>query len=87
MIARCENPNHPAYDYYGGRGITVCDEWRTSFDCFLADVGEKPSPELTLERINNDGNYEPGNCKWATFGENQKNRRRSRPTEYDPDPL
>lgn len=73
MKARCSNPNVPGYHRYGGRGITVCPQWLT-FQGFLADMGERPSPEHTLDRINNDGNYEPGNVRWATRKEQSRNR-------------
>lgn len=76
MIQRCTNPNNAKYSYYGGRGIKVCARWLASFADFLADVGERPSPKLTLDRFpNNDGNYEPGNVRWATWSEQMRNRR------------
>jgi hypothetical protein len=65
MIDRCYNPNNPKYHLYGGRGITVCDHWRDSFENFLADMGPKPSLRLSIHR-KNDGNYEPSKCIWAT---------------------
>lgn len=75
MIQRCLNKNRKKYPNYGGRGIKVCDRWRLSFIDFLADMGRKPSPKHSLDRINNDGNYEPGNCKWSTNKEQSNNRR------------
>lgn len=75
MIQRCENPRHNSFPRYGGRGIQVCERWRKSFADFLADVGERPSG-MTLDRWpNSDGNYEPGNVRWATLSEQQRNRR------------
>jgi hypothetical protein len=65
MKSRCNVPKNPSYRHYGGRGITVCDEWSKSFPTFLKDVGARPSKYYSLERINNDGNYEPGNVVWA----------------------
>ena len=75
MINRCRNPNDSHWEYYGGRGIKVCDRWH-DFQNFLADMGESP-PRLTLERVDNDGDYEPTNCVWDTM-EVQSNNRRSR---------
>lgn len=77
MIARCHNPKHPQYANYGGRGISVCARWRESFENFSADMGQKPSPDHSLDRKDNDGNYEPGNVRWTTRTEQMLNTRRS----------
>lgn len=79
MINRCTNPRNDSYEYYGGRGITVCRRWRT-FENFLADMGERP-PGLTIERKNNNKGYFPSNCGWATRREQIANRRRARKAE------
>lgn len=73
MWQRCTNPDNPGYSNWGGRGIKVCERWR-SFENFLADMGTKPSG-YTIERIDNDGNYEPGNCTWIPKSEQWKNKR------------
>jgi hypothetical protein len=77
MRLRCLDPRDQQYPWYGARGIRVCDEWRESFDAFLRDVGPRPSPSHSLDRIENDGNYEPGNVRWATKQEQALNTRRN----------
>jgi len=73
---RCLNPKSRSFVWYGARGITVCDEWRDSFQAFYDYVGPRPSRELSIDRKNNDGNYEPGNVRWATASEQARNQRR-----------
>jgi len=73
MVARCENKKNGRYHRYGGRGIKVCSRWRDNFEVFLADMGERPSSKHTIERLDNDGDYEPGNCVWATRKQNDRN--------------
>lgn len=82
MIARCTRPSHERYDRYGGRGIGICDQWLGSFEAFLADMGQKPSKAHELDRVNNDGNYEPGNCRWAVRKQQARNRRTSLMVKY-----
>ena len=83
MKCRCYNKNHPTYVRYGARGITICDQWRHSFKKFEADIGPRPSRKHTIDRIDNNGNYEPGNCRWSTRYENTRNRSCTRLIEFD----
>lgn len=78
MIQRCTNPNSTRYADYGGRGICVCDRWRQSFSAFAEDMGDRPSRRHSLERLNNDGMYEPGNVVWATMHRQSRNKRTNR---------
>lgn len=75
---RCLNPNDGSYADYGGRGITVCDRWHNSFEAFYEDMGAKPSKRHSIDRIDVNGNYEPGNCRWATPQEQAQNQRTTR---------
>lgn len=82
MIARCENPNNKQFKDYGGRGISVCKRWRDDYAAFLSDMGRRPDG-CTIDRINNDGNYEPGNCKWSTKMQQMANTRRAKMISFN----
>jgi hypothetical protein len=73
--ARCFNRKSPDFQAWGGRGITMCQRWKSNFSNFLSDMGRKPSPAHSLDRIDNDGDYEPGNCRWATPKQQSNNSR------------
>lgn len=79
---RCYRKIGDGYKYYGGKGITMCDRWRYSYENFLSDMGRAPSKEHSIERIHTDKNYEPGNCKWATILEQANNKDRTRKIEF-----
>ena len=78
MVRRCHDPSFKHFKNYGGRGIAVCARWRESFAAFVSDVGPRPSPAHTLDRKDNDGNYEPGNVRWATKSQQARNTRFNR---------
>jgi hypothetical protein len=78
MLQRCRNPNNPRYASYGGRGIRVCVKWQNDFAAFLLDMGRRPTSRHSIERINNDGDYKPSNCRWELPGRQMVNRRNTR---------
>ena len=81
MVQRCNDPNHVGYQKYGGKGVAVCDRWR-SFPNFLEDMGE-PAPGMSIERLDNGKGYEPGNCVWATTSSQSRNKTNNRFYEHD----
>lgn len=83
MKRRCFNPDRPGYQNYGGRGITICSQWINNFEQFLADVGYKPDDSYSLDRIDNDGNYEPGNVRWADRKTQSRNQRRHKDKVFE----
>lgn len=76
LKARCNNKKNPAYPDYGGRGVVVCERWQESFENFYEDMGPRPSPKHSLDRSDNDGNYEPSNCRWVTRSVQNSNQRK-----------
>lgn len=82
MRSRCHNPSDKLYRYYGARGISVCKKWRNNYAEFVKDIGERPCKSLSLDRINNNGNYEPGNVRWATRDEQATNKRNNLNVTY-----
>lgn len=82
MVQRCTNPKNQQWPNYGGRGISVCERWRRDYAAFAADMGPRPDGH-SLERIDNDGNYEPGNCRWATALDQSRNQRKVRILDVD----
>lgn len=83
ILSRCYQANCPSYPRYGGRGIKVCDRWKNSFKAFLEDIGNPPTGAHSIDRVNNDGDYEPGNVRWATPTEQANNSRRNRKVTYN----
>ncbi len=75
ILQRCNNPKTPGFENYGGRGILVCERWASSFAAFFADMGLRPSLKHSIDRMDNEGGYEPGNCRWATRSQQMTNRR------------
>lgn len=83
MLQRCYNQNAYGYNRYGGRGITVCESWKSSFQCFYDEMGQRPSKKHTIDRIDNDGNYCKENCRWATSKQQHNNRSNNRYIEFN----
>ena len=87
MKRRCRRPKARDYGNYGGRGVRVCERWRKSFKAFFEDMGARPSPEHSIDRIDGEGDYEPGNCKWSTRREQNRHRRDNRFFEFNGEKL
>lgn len=87
ILQRCCNPNEPNFKHYGARGIQVCDRWFESFESFYEDMGPRPGPKYTINRRNNDGDYTPENCHWATHGEQLQNTSRNQHIDLDGETL
>lgn len=83
MKQRCRNSEQKSFSHYGGRGITICEKWMKSFKSFLDDMGRCPSPDHSIDRVDNNGNYEPGNCRWATQTEQMRNQAKNRILEFN----
>ncbi len=83
MVRRCTDEKSAGFHNYGARGISVCDRWLSGFEAFYEDMGDRPTPTHSLDRIDNDGNYEPSNCRWATPSEQSRNKRQSRLVLFD----
>jgi len=80
---RCRNPNATAYRWYGARGVEICERWASSFDAFLSDVGMPPAKNYSLDRIDNNGHYEPGNVRWATQKQQVENATKAKNKNFD----
>ncbi len=87
MVRRCHNSTDPSYARYGGRGIVVCDRWRSNVAAFIADMGAPPSMDYSIDRIDNNGNYDPANCRWATRKQQDRNKSNTITVMYQGRPM